>query len=239
MNYKDTEWKEGLVPLLNYLNDIAEPAYRDFSKKITPGNFTMLGVRIPTLKKIAKSISQGDYKTFLTHSDRGIYELKILKGLVIGNIKSIEEYKEYFEQFLSLIDNWAVCDIFISSSKIIKKDRPYYLELCKELLKTDDEFKNRVAFVILLNYYVDEQYLDIIFDTIDDYKSEHYYANMALAWLLSVIFVNFPKETKEYLEKNKFDKNVTKYMIRKIKDSYRVCTKDKEWLKTYIENKLP
>lgn len=231
MNYKETDWKEGLEPLLNYLNDIAEPTYRDFSKKITPGNFTMLGIRIPILKKIAKNISQGDYRTFLTHSDRGIYELKILKGLVISNIKNIEEYKEYFEQFLPSIDNWAVCDIFLASSKIIKKDRPYYLNLCKELLKTDDEFKNRVAFVIFLDYFVDEEYRDTILDIIANYKSEHYYANMALAWLLSIIFVKFPKETKEYLTKNKFDENVTKYMIRKIKDSYRVSTEDKEWLK--------
>ncbi len=230
MDFKNVDWKEGTAPLLTYLNTISEPTYRDFLKKITPGEFTILGVRIPILRNIAKTIYAGNYKNFLATDDEDIYELKLLKGLVIGKIKDLEEYKSYFNEFIPKIDNWAICDTFLSSSKIITEDRPYFFDLSRKLLQPRDEYKNRIAFVILLDYFVDREYLNKIFDLIKDYRSEHYYSNMALAWLLSVMYAKFPQETKEYLLKNMFDIEVSKYMIRKIKDSYRVSKEDKAWL---------
>ena len=231
MDFRNTNWKkEKLTPLLNYLNTIKEEEYRDFSQKITLGQFEILGVRIPKLRKIAKEISKGKIDDFLDLDDQDIYELKLIRGFVICEIKDINSYKKYFDTFINTIDNWAVCDTFLSSSKIIKKDLEYFWNISINLLKTKEEYLSRIALVIFLNYYINEDYYRKIFEIIKEFKSEYYYANMALAWLLSFLYIHYTEETKEFLLNNKFDEKVTKYTIRKIKDSFRVKEQDKDWL---------
>ncbi len=205
--------KEKLYKLFDEKKDAK---YRDFSKKLTPGDFTMLGVRVPDMRKIAKNLTIEERESIIKLECDDIFEFKLIRGLVVADIKDVDKYKYEFERFLPLIDNWAICDIFIGSSKIIKKD---------------DEFLNRVAFVILLNYYLIDEYIDKTFDLIKDFKSDKYYANMALGWLISYQYIKYPTKTQEFLTNCNLDKTVLKMGIRKIKDSYRVSPENKEWLK--------
>ena len=220
--------KEKLYKLLDEKKDAK---YRDFSKKLTPGDFTMLGVRVPDMRKIAKNLTIEERESIIKLECDDIFEFKLIRGLVVADIKDVDKYKYEFERFLPLIDNWAICDIFIGSSKIIKKDLEYFFQRCTELIKKDDEFLNRVAFVILLNYYLIDEYIDKTFDLIKDFKSDKYYANMALGWLISYLYIKYPTKTQEFLTNCNLDKTVLKMGIRKIKDSYRVSPENKEWLK--------
>lgn len=217
--------------VLNYLYSVSDEKYKTFSKKITPGEFKMIGVRIPILKSLAKKIYKEDYLSFLKIDDENIFELVMLKGLVIANIKDIEEYKNYFNSFLPKINNWAICDIFLASSKVIKKDMTYFWNISLELINKKDEFMKRVGLVILLDYFVNDEYIDRIIETIKNFKCDAYYANMALAWLISVMYIKYPDKTKKLLLNNSFDTEVIKMSIRKIKDSYRVSLENKDWLK--------
>jgi len=228
-------WEKDSDLFIEYLYGLGDEKYKSFSKKITPGDFEMAGVNIPVLKKISKEIFKGDYKSFLDTLHNDIFEVSMLKGLVISHIKDISLYKSYFELFLPLIDNWAICDTFINSSKIINRDREYFLHKCKFLLSTRDEFKNRVAFVILLNYFVCEEYFDVLISIVDGYRNDKYYANMALAWLLSVMCAKMPSKFKESINCLDLDKNVEKMTLRKICDSYRVSNEDKKFYKKLLK----
>ncbi len=44
------------------LQQMAEPKYKEFSRKIVKGKLKMLGIRIPVLRKIAKEIVKGNFK---------------------------------------------------------------------------------------------------------------------------------------------------------------------------------
>ena len=230
MEIENLNWNLEYERFIEYLSSIKDEKYLEFNRKLIPGNFEILGIRIPELRKIAKKILKTDYEKFL-NIPSNFYEIDILKALVIASIKDPSEYRIHFDKFILTINNWAVCDTFISSSKIIELDREYYIKRCKTLLKNEDEFLNRVAFVIYLSYFVEEPYFEEICESIEYFKSDKYYANMALAWLLSIMYVKFPKETKNFLLKASFDSIVIKYTIRKIKDSYRVTDEDKKWLK--------
>lgn len=230
MNFKDVNWVEDKITFIEYLKSISEPNFKDFSSKTMPG-VSMLGIRFPVLKSIAKEISKGDYESFLSIKDDGILEIKILKCYVAGNIKDIKLYRYYFDILVPTIDNWATCDCFLAASKIIRKDRLYFFDKVVELLKEDDEFKNRIAFVLMLDYFVDEEYIDRVYELIKDYKSDYYYANMGLAWLISGLFIKFPERTKSFLTTTKYDTNVLKPALQKIRDSYRVSESDKLWTK--------
>ena len=223
--------------VIEYLRSISEEKYKTFSKGLIPGEFEMIGVRIPTLKRIAKEISKGDYEAFLKIEDDDIFELKMLKGQVIANIKDKDEYEAQFFKYLPKITDWSLCDTFVASSKVISRNRERFFEIAKDLLKEKDEFKNRIAFVILLDYFVNDEYYKQIYSLIKGYESEYYYSNMALAWLISVLYVAYPSKTLQFLKKNRFSGEVIKYTIRKIKDSYRVSEDDKNALKELTKQK--
>lgn len=235
MKIANLDWSKDYDQFLNYLYSIKDVKYRDFSKKITPGEFEMIGIRIPYLKTIAKKIYKNtDYKSFLKIDDNNTFELIMLKGLVIANIKDSNEFKYYFNYFLPYINNWAICDIFLAASKTIKKNEEYYFKESCRLIKLNDEFKNRVGFVLLLDYFVSDKYIDRILDITNGYKSDKYYANMSLAWLLSVCYIKYPEKMKKYLQNCNLNRDVIKKSIQKIRDSYRVSREDKEQLKKLI-----
>lgn len=217
--------------IMKFLYSNADEEYKNFTKKLIPGTFDIIGVRIPVLKSTVKKMTEEEISFLLDMENSDIFEVNMLKALAVAYIKDIETYKYYFKKFYPYIDNWSICDTFLSASKIIKKDKDYFFNKAKELLKSRDEFQNRIAFVLLLDYYVEEDYIEEIFTLLDNYRSDKYYANMALAWLISVMYIKFPLETKTFLLNSNLDRDVIKMSIRKIKDSYRVDEENKEWLK--------
>lgn len=234
INLRCFNWKCDWNLFINYLYSLEDIKYRDFSKKITPGEFTMIGIRIPRLREISKEIYKSDYTTFLKLDDHNIFEVRLLKGFVIAQIKDLNLFRNYFDEFLSYINNWAICDSFLSSAKIIRKDRDYFFQKASNLLINKNEFENRVAFVLLLNYFVTEDYIYRLIDLIDGYRSDKYYANMALGWLLSIMYIKFRDITTAYLLKANLSSLVKKITFSKIRDSYRVTKDEKENLKKMI-----
>lgn len=228
IDFSSFSWPVDKPKLVEYLKNISDEKYRKFSKGLIPGEFEMIGVNIPTLKKIAKEIYKGEWQSFLKIDDEGIFELKFLKGQVIANIKDITLYEEYFYFYLQCVTDWSLCDSFIMSSKVISKNRERFFGIAEKLIESDEEFKNRVGFIILLDYFVDKEYYDKVTHLIDGFVSDKYYANMGLAWLLSVMYVKFPDETYNFLKRAKLSFEVKRLTVRKVRDSYRVSRENKE-----------
>jgi len=218
---------------IKYLKSISEEEYKKFNSKIIFTNYEMLGIRLPILRKIAKEIIKGDYKSFLNISGNTYYEEVMIYLLVVASLKSIDELMIYFDNVLSLIDNWALCDSFCGSLKIIEKNKDYFLVIIDDLLKSKETYKIRVGFVLLLNYYVKEEHLDIIFKYLDNIKSEEYYINMAKAWLLCEVFIKYQDYGFKYLINNELDSFTINKAISKIRDSYRVSKNVKDSILIY------
>lgn len=234
MKCENLNWKNDFPKFINYLYSLENKTYGDFAHKITPGDFEIIGINIPTLRKIAKDICKSNYKDFINVSKSGIFEIKMLRALVISSINDPLEFRQYFDIFLPEIDNWAICDTFINTSKVIKKDKSYFFRKSRDLICENSEYSNRVGFVIILNYFVEDDYIDSILTLIDNFKSEYYYANMALSWLLAECYIKERDRTKEFLLNANLSPEVKKMTTRKIKDSFRVDESDKNWLKKAI-----
>lgn len=218
---------------IKYLKSISEESYKEFNSKIIFTNYEMLGIRLPKLRSITKEITKGDYKTFLRISGNTYYEEVMIYLLVVASLKSLDELMLYFDKALSLIDNWALCDSFCGSLKIVEKNKDYFLNVIDKLLKSKEVYNIRVGFVLLLNYYVSDEYLDLIFKYLDDIKSDEYYINMAKAWLLCEVFTKYQDISLKYLKKNKLDKFTINKTISKIRDSYRVSKEVKDSILIY------
>lgn len=216
--------------VINFLNNNKDEKYSSFSSNLIKDNLRIVGVKLPLLYSFAKSQNH-NLDEILSIEDDCIFEIRMIKLYVISQIKDVNKYKEYFKIAIDLITNWSLCDSFIMHSKIIRQDKKYFLNEAKKLIKSNSEYYKRIGFIILLSYYIDDDYVDEVFTIIKDCKTCGYYSEMALSWLISELYVIYTNKAKEYLLTTRIDKIVIKYAIRKIKDSYRVSTEDKVWLK--------
>lgn len=209
----------------------ADKKYQKFSQTLTPNAKNILGVKVPQIKQLAKELARNNITYKTNKIKEPSFEEILLEGFLIAYTKTpFDIFVKEIKNFVPKINNWAHCDLFCCSLKRIKKHEEYFLNFIQPYLKSKQEFKVRFALVILLAYYVQEKYLTFIFDTLDNFKHCGYYAKMAAAWLLSVCFVKFPKETFDYAKKTKLDEWTFKKGIEKTKQSLRISKEFKNKL---------
>ena len=94
------------------LISMSEPVYKEFSSKLMPtvDKNKVLGVRIPQLRKYAKSLE--GYDDFLNSLPHEYFEEDNLHAFLIEREKDFDKCIEKLEKFLPYIDNWATCDMF-------------------------------------------------------------------------------------------------------------------------------
>lgn len=220
------------------LEELAEKEYQKFSASLIPNINNVLGVRLPILRKLSKELLKEDnLEKFLKTSNFKYMEEYALKGMVIGLLKlPVNNVLIYVKEFVPTIDNWSVCDSFCNSLKITNENLSNVWEFLQPYFSSKNEYEIRFAHVMLLNYYVIDDYIDKVFTIVDKFKDDRYYAKMAVAWLVSICFVKYPKETKEYLKKSKLDDWTFNKSIQKICESLKVDKKTKESLKKLKRN---
>lgn len=216
---------------------LADDDYREFSKKGIPTERPFIGVRIPLIREIVKEISPCFCIDFLKTEPVAIEEV-LARGMVICEL-SYEEMmvkrseingKSWFDSQVDIIDNWCTCDVFCSG--VTKRIKVHLAEVLdqkiEDLLNDSREFAVRVGLVLLKCAYVDFDYLNVIFDRVENLRErEEYYIKMASAWLVAECFTKYPEETFVYLKVSKLPKWTYNKTISKICDSYRVAEEDK------------
>lgn len=214
------------------LNDLSENNYKDFSSSLIPNCEKMYGVRIPKLRQLAKEIAKGDWKEYLTHASDESFEEISLQAFVLGYAKAdIEELLGFAANFIPKITNWSVNDSFCSTFKITTKHRERVWEFLMAYRNSEKEFEQRVVAVMLMNYYLIEEYIDQVLEVWDNLKHDGYYLKMGVAWGLATAYAKFPEKTHEYLLNNHLNDFTYNKAIQKMMESYRVPTEDKEKLK--------
>ena len=160
-------------------------------------------------------------------------EETMLKGMVIGLLKENPlTLLPIIKDFVNEIDNWSVCDCFCCGLKFTKNNKELMWNFIQPYFKSKKEYEIRFGCVMLLNYFVEEKYLDRIFCIIENIKTEDYYAKMAIAWLLSICYIKFPQITMNFLRITKINNWIYNKTIQKITESYRITTDTKQILKS-------
>lgn len=208
--------------------------YREFHSNLCPGTKNILGVRIPVLRDYAKSLNK-EYtlEQILNEVEDEYYEETMLKGMVIGLNKKedIDKILKYSEDYIPKINNWAICDIFCGGLKITNKNKEKVWNFIQKYLNSEKEFEIRFGLVMILSYYVEEEYIKENFKTFDSIKNEAYYVKMAKAWAISVHLVEFYDETITYLKHAKIDDWTYNKSIQKAIESYRITENQKQELR--------
>ncbi len=208
-----------------------DKTYKDFNQKLIPNINNILGIRVPVLRKISKEIYKNNWQDFLKQEPQ-YFEEAMLQGMVIGLIKDEPNaILEYIETFIPQINNWAVCDCFCSSLEFTKNNKELVWNFLHKYLNSSKEYEIRFVLVMLLNYYIEAKYLNKIFEIIESYQYNDYYAHMGAAWLVSICYIKYPEKTIKYLTNSKIDTKTYNKSIQKIIESNKIDKKTKDKLK--------
>lgn len=216
----------------NLLN-LAETKYKEFHSGLCPGTNNIIGVRVPILRNYAKELAkQYPIEELLKQIDNQYYEEIMLQGMLIGLEKQdFETIKKHIEGFVPKIDNWAVCDVFCAGLKITKKYKKEMWEFLQKYLKSDQEFEIRFAIVMLLDFYIEEEYIEKDLQIFKQVTSQAYYVQMAVAWAISICFIKFYDTTLKFLQTNLLNKFTYNKAIQKAIESYRITDEQKDFLR--------
>lgn len=214
------------------LYNLADETYKEFQSKLCPGVNNIIGIRVPDLRQYAKElIKNNSLDEVISNIDNEIYEEIMLQGMVIGLSKiPFKEKIKYIEKFIPQIDNWGVCDVFCAGIKPRKEELKEVWKLIEKYIKSKKEYEARFSIVMMLDYFVIEEYIDVSLEKLDNVKSDKYYVQMAVAWAISVCYIKFPEKTMEYLKKSSLDNFTYNKAIQKIRESNRVSKQEKEIL---------
>ena len=209
--------KSDYQKFVNYLFSFEDLEYKNFNSKLVLKN-NLIGIRVPILKKIAKELAKGNYKEFISIMNHNYHEEVLIHGLILGYIK---DPMNYFDDYIKYMNDWQSCDITISNMKYFKYNQD--INYIKKYLY------HRVGYVILLTYYIKDEYIDELYNIVDNYNSDNYYVKMAVAWLLSYLIIYDKNRAVKYLKKSKLDDFTYNKGIQKAIESKKI--KDKKWLK--------
>lgn len=206
--------------------------YKDFHSNLCPNVNDIIGVRVPLLRKYAKELYKNNKLNKIKIGNK-YYEELVLQGMIIGfqTKESIERVINQIKEFVPKINSWAVCDTFCAGLKITKKYPKEIYNLIKEYLKSEKEFELRFAIVMLLDYYINDEYIDEVLSILDSIKSNNYYVKMANAWAISICLIKYYEKAIIFLENSSLDKFTYNKAIQKAIESYRITDKQKDDLR--------
>ena len=215
------------------LFELADMKYKEFHGGLCPGTDNIIGVRVPILRNYAKELAKEyNISDLLNQIGNKYYEEVMLQGMLIGFIKKdFVNLKVYLQEFIPKIDNWAVCDVFCAGLKMTKKFKSEMWEFIQKYLKSDKEFEVRFGIVMILDYYIEEEYLQKDYEIFNNIKCTDYYVQMAVAWALSICLIKFFDETIIYLEEAVLDKFTYNKALQKGIESYRITDEQKNILR--------
>lgn len=218
-----------LEKLRKQLFQLQDLKYQKFHSNLCPGVSNIIGVRTPDIRKIVKKLLKEDFITYITTPDKKYYEEIMIEGLLIAESKiSFIEKVKYLDEFIPKINCWAITDICAASFKLKKDELNLLWNYLKKYENSKQEYELRFMIVMWMDHYLIDDYIDEVLRKIDSIHSSYYYVNMAIAWLISVSYVKYPKITLKYLKNSNLDDWTYNKAIQKIIESNRVSKEEKE-----------
>ena len=203
--------------------------YKSFSLSLLPGfpSENMLGVRMPVLRKLSKSIINVKQIGSLPYR---YHEENLLYCILLNRESDFRTAISMLDAFLPHVNSWAVCDAL---SPICFNGAPaQLLEHVIRWLGSEHPYSIRFAINVLRKYYLGSNFSTKYLDWVADVKSEHYYVKMMVAWYFATALDCQFESSIQYLNKHKLNSWVHNKTIQKGIDSHRLSKEHKILLRT-------
>ena len=215
------------------LFEMQDVKYKEFHTKLIPtvDKNTIIGVRIPDLRKMAKELSKNeDIDIFLKTLPHQYYEENNLHAFIIETEKNYDKCVEKINTFLPYVNNWATCDSM--RPKVFSKNTDKLIAEIEKWIKSKKTYTVRFGIECLMTYYLDKEFNEKYLQSVCDIQSEEYYINMMRAWYFATALAKQYDSTVKYIENKKLDTWTHNKTIQKAVESYRITKEQKTYLKT-------
>ncbi len=209
------------MDILQELNGMADNGYAVFHSKIANTKKRILGVRMPLLRKLAKTIHYND----VANASVDIYENVMLQGLAMAKLP-YEKIKELIPIIVKNFDSWAFVDCVVPSCKSIKSNVDVAIDELFDICNTTEFFKRFYIGFVMVFCPQNKRAMNKILKL----KTGEYYVDMAIAWYISVLFTLDFEQGLKYMEN--FSTTIKKMSVRKGLDSFRLTKEQKIYLKS-------
>jgi len=143
--------------VIDLLQQMASPKYRDGMLRFGIANNKALGVRIPDLRKLAKEIKR-NHTLAQQLWDTDVHEARLL-ATMIADPKLVTE--QQIDKWVLEFDSWDICDQACSN---LFDRTPFAIDKAIEYCSSEKEFVKRAGFVIMAALSVhDKEADDIVF----------------------------------------------------------------------------
>ena len=215
------------------LFSLRDETYRNFQIKLIPTvpPDTVIGVRTPDLRKLAKTlVKDKDVFSFLHALPHRYFDENQLHAFILSEIKNYENCVKETEAFLPHIDNWATCDQL--SPAVFKKHKQELMPHIDRWLSSDKTYTVRFAVGMLLANYLDADFEPSHLEKVAALSSDEYYIMMMKAWYFATALAKNYDEVLPFIENDSLDKWTRSKAIQKARESFRVSDEHKEYLKS-------
>ena len=215
------------------LFELQDEKYRDFQVKLIPtvDPATVIGVRTPELRKLAKELSKrDDIDAFLETLPHDHFDENQLHAFILSGMKDFTKCMTGVCGFLPFIDNWATCDQL--SPKVFGKNKAELRAYINEWLQSDETYTIRFAAGMLMEHFLDDDF-DIKYpEMVAGIESDEYYVNMMRAWYFATALAKQYDSVISFIEEKRLDKWTHNKTIQKSVESYRITPEQKAYLKS-------
>ncbi len=217
--------------MIEKLFELQDKEYKEFNQSLMPtvDKDTVIGIRVPVLRKYAKTHNYKNETAFLKSLPHRYFEENNLHAFLIESIKDFDECINKLEEFLPYIDNWATCDML--SPKIFKSNTDKLLPYIKKWIRSKHTYTIRYGIGMLMRYFLDENYKKEYSELVLSAVSEEYYVNTMRAWYFATALSKQYESILPYLTKKRLDPWTHNKTIQKAIESYRITKEQKEHLK--------
>lgn len=208
--------------------------FKKFQCKLIPGvnSDTVIGVRTPLLRKLAKEIFKSDdYEEFIRDLPHEYYEEVNLHGMIICMVSDYDEAIHEVNKLLPYVDNWASCDL-LSCKKAFKDNLDKLETDVKRWISSGDTYTVRFGIGVLLEFYLDDAFDLKYLEWVARVESDEYYIRMMKAWYFATALAKQYDEAIPYIENHRLEEWVHRKTIQKARESFRVSDDTKAYLNT-------
>ena len=211
---------------------LQDKEYQIFHSRLMPTlpPETVIGVRVPLLRKLAKQLTDTpEAEVFLQELPHFYYEENALHAFLLEPVRDYGTALAATERFLPYVDNWAVCDSF--SPKVFAQHKPELLPAIRRWLGSDQVYTVRYGIGMLMRYYLDDAFRPEYLAWVAAVHSEEYYVNMMRAWYFATALAKQPAAALPWLTEKRLDVWTHNKTIQKAVESYRIPPEQKQALR--------
>jgi 3-methyladenine DNA glycosylase AlkD len=210
-----------------------ESQYRTFNARVvaTADPATMLGVRVPKLRRLAKEILRSDSRdAFLGELPHTYYEEYLLHAFVLDEEKDAERTIAELGRLLPFVDNWAVSDALMPKS-FRKLPAVRLEELSRKWMASEHEYTKRFGISLLMHYLLPEHFRPEHLMWAKEAEDGRYYVEMMIGWYVAEALVTQEETVLPFIEAKALPEKTERIAIQKALDSRRIAPTMKEHLR--------